>query len=88
MGMPTENIVQGGAMRMQEEKRLTAEESDNVMSFRLAMSMADDMLEKGIISETEHRQIEQKMGEKYCIKITSVFRIICRKSLDNYPGKS
>ena len=64
---------------MQEEKRLTAEESDNVMNFRLA---------KGIISESEHRQIEQKMGEKYCIKISSIFRIICRKSLDIYAGKS
>ena len=75
-------------MPMQEEKRLTAEERDNVMNFRLAMSMADDMLEKGIISETEHRQIEQKMGEKYCIKISSILRIICRKSLDIYAEKS
>ena len=75
-------------MPMQEEKRLTAEERDNVMNFRLAMSMADDMLEKGIISETEHRQIEQKMGEKYCIKISSIFRIICRKSMNIYAKKS
>lgn len=72
---------------MQEEKKLSSEENDNLMNFRLAMSMADDMLEKGIISESEHRQIEQKMGEKYCIKISSIFRIICRKSLDNYAGK-
>ena len=73
---------------MQEGKKLTVEESDNVMNFRLAMGMADDMLEKGIISESEHRQIEQKMGEKYCIKISSIFRIICRKSLDIYAEKS
>ena len=75
-------------MPMQEGKKLTVEESDNVMNFRLAMGMADDMLEKGIISESEHRQIEQKMGEKYCIKISSIFRIICRKSLDIYAEKS
>lgn len=52
------------------------------MGYKLAMGMADSMLAQGIISEAEHYEIDQKMCEKYCIKITSIFRNYARKSVD------
>lgn len=73
---------------MQGEKRLTAKENSNLMSYRLAMGMADEMLSKGIISESEHSKIELRMCEKYGIKIMSIYRIICRNTLDIHAGKS
>lgn len=69
---------------MPEEKMLSDEEYENVVGYKLAMGMADEMLERGIISIDEHEKIDQKMCEKYCINFRSIFRNIGRKRLDRY----
>ena len=47
---------------------------DNLVSYKLAMSMAKTMLSQGVISEEEYVKIETKMCEKYCINLSSFFR--------------
>ena len=47
---------------------------ENVVAYRLAMTMANEMLSRGIISEEEFAKIETKMCEKYCINLSSFFR--------------
>lgn len=63
-------------------REMTKEEAERITGYKLAMNMADSMLAQGIISEEEHYKIDQKMCEKYCIKITSIFRNYARKSVD------
>ncbi len=50
------------------------ENYQNILMYKVAMSMADDMLKKGIITPEEHRKIEQKMCEKFSINSTSIYR--------------
>lgn len=64
---------------MPEEKHLTEEEYANLTGYQLAMSLANEMLRKGFISEDEYVKIEAHMCDKYCIKITSIFRDFGRK---------
>lgn len=64
---------------MQEEAKLSDKEYENVVSYKLAMGMADEMLERGIISAAEHERIDMRMCEKYCINFRSIFRNIARK---------
>lgn len=67
---PIESIAQGGALPMQEENL------DNVMLYQTAMTMAKNMLDKGIINVAEFNKIEAEFREKYCINISSIFRRI------------
>ena len=46
----------------------------NIIMYKLAMHMAEDMKNRGIITEEEYVTIEQKMCEKFSIKITSIYR--------------
>ena len=46
----------------------------NVIMYKLAMHMAEDMKNRGIITAEEYVQIEQKMREKFSIKSTSIYR--------------
>ncbi len=46
----------------------------NIIMYKLAMHLADDMKKRGIITDEEYVQIEQKMGEKFSIKSTSIYR--------------
>lgn len=46
----------------------------NIIMYKLAMHMAEDMKNRGIITEEEYVTIEQKMCEKFSIKSTSIYR--------------
>lgn len=46
----------------------------NIIMYKLAMHMAEDMKNRGIITEEEYATIEQKMCEKFSIKSTSIYR--------------
>ncbi len=82
MEMQKENTVQEVASPLPVGREMTKDEVDMLMGYKLAMSMADAMLRQGIISVEEHYKIDQKMCEKYGIKITSIFRNYGRKSVD------
>lgn len=57
---------------MQDEKNTNAKE--DILAYKLAMSMAESMLKQGIITADEFNKIEQKFCVKYCINFSSVFR--------------
>ena len=52
------------------------ENYQNILMYKLAMHMADDMKKRGIITDEEYVRIEQKMREKFSIKSTSIYRNI------------
>lgn len=79
METPRENTVREIVSPLPAGREMTKEEAVRITGYKLAMSMADSMLAQGIISEAEHYKIDQKMCEKYCIKITSIFRNYARK---------
>ena len=67
-------------VRQRDERRgMEKEMYENVMGYRLAMSMANMMLSRGIISEEEFAKIETKMCDKYCINLSSIFRYLGSK---------
>ncbi len=82
METPRENTVQEVVSPLPVGREMTKDEAKRIMGYKLAMNMADSMLAQGIISEDEHYKIDQKMCEKYGIKITSIFRNYDRKSVD------
>ena len=61
-----QNIVGGEKM----------ENRENVLGYTLAVMMAEELLNKGIISKEEYGKIELKYCEKYCINLSSIFRKI------------
>ncbi len=50
------------------------EYEERIAAYRLAMSMAKAMLERGIISEKDYDIIDCLMTEKYGISLSSIFR--------------
>ena len=50
------------------------ENYQKVLMYKLAMHMAEDMKNRGIITDEEYVRIEQKMCEKFSIKSTSIHR--------------
>ena len=64
-------IVHENAMLTQGGKM---ENYQNILMYKLAMHMADDMKKRGIITDEEYVRIEQKMCEKFSIKSTSIYR--------------
>lgn len=54
------------------------------MNYKIAMGMAREMVQKGIISEEEFNKINDKISEKYCINFDSIFRENGSKSLDKF----
>lgn len=50
------------------------EYEERIAAYRLAMSMAKAMLERGIISEKDYDIIDRLMAEKYGISLSSIFR--------------
>ena len=64
-------IAHENAMRKQGGRMETYQ---NIIMYKLAMHMAEDMKNRGIITEEEYVTIEQKMCEKFSIKITSIYR--------------
>ena len=65
----SESIVPGGVLPMQEESK------PDFLSYFTTMSMVKEMLSQGLISISEFMRIEEDMCKKYCINITSIFRI-------------
>lgn len=47
--------------------------NSNVISYRAAVSVAQDMLQKGLISEGEYHQIDRVFRDKYCVKYGTLF---------------
>lgn len=47
--------------------------NERIIAFRLAMSMANTMLKRGIISNDDYKKIQQVMAEKYGISLSSIF---------------
>lgn len=75
-------IAHGNVMQRRGEMKMEKQNYDNLLNYKLAMSIAKDMLSQGILTEEEYGQIERKMCEKYCINLSSIFRISLSKSLD------
>ena len=50
------------------------EYKERVAAYRLAMSIAKTMLQRGIISDKEYGVIDRLMAEKYGISSSSIFR--------------
>ena len=69
--MTTGCIVHVSAMRRQGGKM---ENYPNILMYKIAMSMAEEMLKKGIISSDEYTNIEAKMCEKFSINSCSIYR--------------
>lgn len=46
---------------------------ERINAYRLAMSMANVMLKKGIISEKDYEKIRSVIAEKYGISLFSIF---------------
>lgn len=47
--------------------------SKRIIAYRLAMSMAETMRKRGIISDSDYEQISRIMAEKYGISSSSIF---------------
>jgi len=48
---------------------------ENLMNYRVAMAMAEEMLSQGIITKEEYDKAEEKICEKYGINFSSIFRL-------------
>ena len=46
---------------------------ERIAAYRLAMSMAETMRERGIISDEDYRKISTVLAEKYGISLSSIF---------------
>lgn len=46
----------------------------NLINYRLTMSVAMSMLKKGIITEKEYRKIDTIIAKKHGISLCSIFR--------------
>jgi len=55
---------------------MTESEYRNLVLYKLSMSMAKEMLERGIISSDEYDKLDEKMCEKFSIENTSILRNI------------
>ena len=75
-------IVHVHATQRQGERKMGKRDYDNLLNYTLAMGIAKSMLSQGVLTEDEYEQIERKMCEKYCIDLSSIFRISFPKSLD------
>jgi hypothetical protein len=47
--------------------------NDNVISYRAAVAVAQGMLQKGLITESEYHQIDRVFQDKYCVKYGTLF---------------
>ncbi len=48
--------------------------NDNIFRYILAMSIARNMLQKGLVSESDIVSIEDKLAQKYGLKFGSIYR--------------
>ena len=47
--------------------------TERITAYRLAMSMADTMRKRGIISDKDYEKIRTVIAEKYGISLSSIF---------------
>lgn len=57
-----------------ERRGMDKEMYENIIGYRLAVTMAKTMLSQGVITIEEFNLIETKMCEKYRINLSSIFR--------------
>lgn len=58
---------------LKQEGRTMENYNERIIAIRLAMSMANIMLKRGIISNDDYKKIQQVMAEKYGISLSSIF---------------
>lgn len=58
---------------------------NNIFGYRIAMSLADEMFQEGIISAKEYGRIDTIMAKKYNLNSCSIFRDNKPNFLDNKP---
>lgn len=46
---------------------------DQVIAYRMSMTIVKELLEKGIISKEDHKVISKKLAEKYGLDNDSIF---------------
>lgn len=47
----------------------------SIEQYSVAMIIAKKMLDSSIISSEDYKKIEDKIAQKYCIKIDSIYRV-------------
>lgn len=57
--------------------------NDSIFRYTIAMSVARNMLEKGLISENDIVSIEDKLAQKYMLKFGSIYREIDLINIQN-----
>lgn len=71
----TENIVPEPAMPMLAEKGcVIVKLQEKIEAYRLAMSLAKSMLNKGIITQENYDKIDKIMTKKYGLSSSTIFR--------------
>ena len=54
-------------------------------AYQTAMTLARNMLQRGIINEDDYRKIDTIIAKKHRVSSCSIFRFESPKSLDNRP---
>lgn len=54
-------------------------------TYQTAMTLARNMLQRGIINEDDYRKIDTIIAKKHRVSSCSIFRFESPKSLDNKP---
>ena len=55
---------------------MTKEQYEQEKKYLVTMNMAKKLLEKGVISDEEYRQIDTKFQQKYGVTFSTLFTII------------
>ena len=63
---------------------MDSQRDNQIMNYKIAMGIAREMLQKGVISDEEYNKINDKISGKYCINFDSIFRENDSKSLDKF----
>ena len=76
MALPNRNTVLRPVMVFPGERSHNMNEDLRVRltRYRIAMSLAAEMLEKGIISEQEYAKIDTIMAKKHGVSLSTIFR--------------
>ena len=76
MGQRTGNIARWNALMPTEERRATmeAEFRDRLTKYRAAMTLAQEMLKQGLISDEEYSIIDTIMTKKYGLSSSTIFQ--------------
>ena len=76
MVTPDENTAPGSAMTLSVARavRTMGDMQDRVMAYRTAMSLAKEMLNRGIICQEEYAVIDTIMAKKYGLSSCTIWR--------------